>query len=45
MKTLSKLTGTKDALINFIAGIGLMTVTTLICSFIILAIKNGIKPF
>ena len=45
MKTLSKITGTTDELTNFIAATGLIVVGTLVISFIILAIKNGIKPF
>ena len=45
MKTLSKITGTTDSLTNFIAATGLIVVITLVVSFIILAINNGIKPF
>jgi len=45
MRHLAKLTGTTDSLTNFIAAIGLTIVATLVISFIILAIKNGIKPF
>ena len=45
MNKLAKLTGTSDSLTNFIAATGLIIVTTLVISFIILAIQNGIKPF
>ena len=45
MKHLKALTGTTDELTNFIAAIGLTIVATLVISFIILAINNGIKPF
>ena len=45
MKTLKALTGTENELTNFIAAIGLIIVTTLLASFAILAINNGIKPF
>ena len=45
MKHLARLTGTQNELTNFIAAIGLIAVTTLVISFTILAINNGIKPF
>ena len=45
MKTIKRLTGTENELTNFAAAIGLMVVTTLIASFAIMAINNGIKPF
>ena len=45
MKNLQKLTGTTNELTNFVAAIGLMTITTLVISFTILAINNGINPF
>ena len=45
MEKLSKLTGTQNELTNFIAAAGLIVVTALVVSFIILAVNNGIKPF
>ena len=45
MKHLKAITGTTDELTNFIAATGLIVVATLIVSFTILAIQNGIKPF
>ena len=45
MNKLAKLTGTTDELTNFIAATGLIVVGTLVISFIILAVTNGIKPF
>jgi hypothetical protein len=45
MKTLTKLTGTTDIATNIMALTGLLIVTSLMTSFMILAIMNGIKEF
>jgi hypothetical protein len=43
MKTLTKLTGSKDLIHNIIVATGLLIVSVLVITFIVLAIKNGIN--
>lgn len=45
MKTIQKITGTNEALINVIALIGLTTIALLLLFFTFLAAKNGITKF
>ena len=43
MKTLTKLTGSRDLKHNILFAAGLLIVSILIITFIVLAIKNGIN--